>query len=177
MNRLIIFVLIAAFMAVTVSAQSRGEVLIKNGTVMTASNGTLNGTDVLIRNGKIARIGKNLAAGAGTKVIDATGKYVLPGIIDAHSHAMMSAINEGSLSVTSMTRIRDVLNPDDVAIYRALAGGVTAALLLHGSANPIGGQSTTVKLKWGRPVEDFPGAGAPPRSEERRVGKGCRSRW
>jgi len=162
MNRLIIFVLIAAIMAVPISAQSRGEVLIKNATVMTASNGTLNGTDVLIRNGKVARIGKNIAAGTGTKVIDATGKYLTPGIIDAHSHAMMSAINEGSLSVTSMTRIRDVLNPEDIAIYRALAGGVTAALLLHGSANPIGGQSTTVKLKWGRPVEDFPVAGAPP---------------
>ena len=75
---------------------------------------------------------------------------------------MLDAINEGSLSVTSMTRTRDVLNPDDIAIYRALAGGVTAANLLHGSANPIGGQNTTVKFKWGHPVEDFPIADAPP---------------
>ena len=75
---------------------------------------------------------------------------------------MLDAINEGSLSVTSMTRIRDVLNPTDVAIYRALAGGVTAANLLHGSANSIGGQNASVKFKWGKPVEDFPIPDAPP---------------
>jgi imidazolonepropionase-like amidohydrolase len=138
-----------------------GEVLIRNATVMTASRGTLENTDILVRDGKIARIGRNLSAGAGARVIDATGKYVTPGIIDAHSHAMMNAINEGSLSVTSMTRIRDVLNPRDVTIYRALAGGVTGALLLHGSANAIGGQSATVKFKYGKDVEDFLVADAP----------------
>jgi imidazolonepropionase-like amidohydrolase len=121
-------------------AQTRNEVLIKNATVLTAIHGTLENTDILIRDGKIAKIGKGLTAGSGAKVIDATGKYVTPGIIDCHSHTMMDAINEGSLSVTSMTRIRDVLNPTDIAIYRALAGGVTSANLLHGSANAIGGQ-------------------------------------
>lgn len=155
MNRIIGFVLIIAAFAAAAFAQT-GEVLIKNATVMTASHGTLSGTDILIRGGKIVRIGKGIAAGNNAQVIDATGKYVTPGIIDAHSHSMVSAINEGSQSVTSMTRIRDMLNPSDVAIYRALAGGVTSALLLHGSANPIGGQSTTVKFKWGRPVEDYP---------------------
>ncbi len=148
-------------LAVSAAAQSSGEVLIKNATVLTASRGTLTGTDILIRGGKIQRIGKGITAGAGAKVIDATGKYVSPGIIDAHSHSMLSAINEGSLSVTSMTRTRDMLDPSDIAIYRALAGGVTSALLLHGSANPIGGQSTTVKFKWGKPVEDYPIADAP----------------
>lgn len=145
-----------------VPAQQAGEVLIKNATVMTATRGTLDGTDILIRNGKIVRVGKGIASGAGAKVIDATGKYVTPGIIDAHSHSMLSAINEGSYSVTSMTRTRDMLDPGDISIYRALAGGVTSALLLHGSANPIGGQSTTVKFKWGRPADDYPIADAPP---------------
>ena len=96
------------------------------------------------------------------RTIDATGKYVTPGIIDCHSHSMLDAINEGAFSVTSMTRTRDVLNPTDIAIYRALAGGVTAANLLHGSANSIGGQNTTVKFKWGHPVEDYPIPDAPP---------------
>lgn len=139
----------------TATAQTRTEVLIKNATVLTAVLGTLENTDILIRDGKIARIGKGLTAGTGARTIDATGKFVTPGIIDAHSHTMMDAINEGSLSVTSMTRIRDVLNPTDIAIYRALAGGVTAANLLHGSANAIGGQNSTVKFKFGKPIEDF----------------------
>jgi imidazolonepropionase-like amidohydrolase len=143
-------------------AQTKGEVLIKNATVLTAARGTLEATDILIRDGKIVRIGKGLSAGSGARTIDATGKYVSPGIIDAHSHSMLSAINEGSLAVTSMTRVRDMLDPTDVTIYRALAGGVTSALLLHGSANPIGGQSITVKFKWGRPVEDYVIADAPP---------------
>lgn len=142
-------------------AQTRNEVLIKNATVLTAARGTLENTDILIRDGKIVRIGKGLTAGGDAKTIDATGKFVTPGIIDAHSHAMMDAINEGSLSVTSMTRIRDVLNPTDIAIYRALAGGVTAANLLHGSANPIGGQNSTVKFKYGKPIEEFVIADAP----------------
>ncbi len=164
MNRIlnITFVIcLALAFVVSAGAQSGGSVLIRNGTVMTATKGTLENTDVLITNGKIARIGRNIAAPAGVRVIDATGKYVSPGIIDAHSHSMLDAINEGSLAVSSMTDVRDVLDPKDITIYRALAGGVTSALLLHGSANPIGGQSTTVKFKWGRPVEDFPVADAP----------------
>lgn len=144
-----------------VLGQAKGDLLIKNATVMTATKGTLDATDILVQGGKIARIGKGLTAAAGVRTIDATGKFVTPGIIDAHSHTMLSAINEGSLAVTSMTRVRDMLLPDNIAVYRALAGGVTAALLLHGSANPIGGQSSTVKFKYGRPVEEFPIEGAP----------------
>ena len=169
MNGIVMKFIRLGFVAVVLGAsclpalsQNRPDVLIKNATVLTASHGTLENTDILIRNGKIEKIGKALTAGAGAKVIDATGKFVSPGIIDAHSHAMIDAINESSLSVTSMTRVRDVLNPTDISIYRALAGGVTAANLLHGSANAIGGQNTTVKFKYGRPVEDFPIADAPP---------------
>ena len=155
---LIFVVTSAAF----VGAQSRGDVLIKNATVLTAAKGTLENTDILIRDGKISKIGKNIAGGSGARVIDATGKFVSPGIIDAHSHSMIDgSVNEGSLAVSAMTRVSDVITPKDIAIYRALAGGVTSGLLLHGSANPIGGQSTTVKFKWGRPVSEFPIAGAP----------------
>lgn len=143
------------------SAQPKIAVLIRNATVLTAARGTLENTDILIRDGKIARIGKTIGAPANARIIDATGQFVTPGIIDAHSHSMLDAINEGSLSVTSMTNVRNVLNPTDIAIYRALAGGVTSALLLHGSANAIGGQSSTVKFKWGRPVEEFVVAAAP----------------
>jgi imidazolonepropionase-like amidohydrolase len=134
-------------------AQTSTEVLIKNATILTAANGTLENSDILIQNGKIAKIGKNLKTNG--KTIDATGKFVMPGIIDAHSHSMLDAINEGSYSVTSMTRTRDMLNPNDISVYRQLASGVTAANLLHGSANSIGGQNTMVKFKWGKPVEDF----------------------
>src|SRR6476646_6977339 len=129
-----LFVLIGWNLPTAVFAQAKNAVLIKNGTVLTAVRGTLENTDILIENGKIAKIGKGLSAPAGARVIDATGKFVSPGIIDCHSHSMLDAINEGTYSVTSMTAVRDVLVPKDVAIYRALAGGVTAANLLHGSA-------------------------------------------
>ncbi len=146
-----------------VFGQTKKEVLIRNATVITAIHGNLENTDILIQNGKIARIGKNLKAASNTQVIDASGKFVTPGIIDCHSHAMMDgSVNEFSYSVTSMVTTRDILNPTDISIYRALAGGVTAANLLHGSANSIGGQNTVVKFKYGRAVEDFPVADAPP---------------
>jgi len=141
---------------------SVGPTLIKNATVLTVTKGTLENTDVLLQNGKIAQIGKNLSAPSGAQVIDATGKYVMPGIIDPHSHMMSDAINEGSLSVTSMVRIQDVLNPTAVNIYRALAGGVTTINVLHGSANTIGGQNAVVKLKYGRDVDEMMFPGAPP---------------
>ncbi|HZH29476.1 MAG TPA: amidohydrolase family protein [Pyrinomonadaceae bacterium] len=138
------------------------DTLIRNATVITVSRGTLANTDILIRNGKIAGVGQNLKAGERARVIDATGKYVMPGIVDAHSHSMSDAINEGTLSVTSMVRIRDVLNPTAPNLYRELAGGVTTLNLLHGSANTIGGQNTVVKIKYGRPVAEFIFPGAPP---------------
>ena len=142
------------------TAAKASPTLIKNATVLTVTKGKLENTDLLLQNGKIAQIGKNLAAPAGAQVIDATGKYVMPGIIDPHSHTMIDAVNEGSLSVTSMVRVRDVLDPTDVNIYRQLAGGVTTINVLHGSANTIGGQNAVVKLKWGRDVGEmlFPNA-------------------
>lgn len=159
MRKAIVFLLIISiigFSQMAVLAQAKSEILIRNATVLTAVKGTLENTDILIQNGKISKIGKNLrTSSANAQTIDAGGKFVTPGIIDCHSHTMMNAVNEFSFSVTSMTRIRDVLNPTDIAIYRALAGGVTAANLLHGSANAIGGQNSTVKFKWGKSVEEF----------------------
>jgi imidazolonepropionase-like amidohydrolase len=138
------------------------ETLIRNATLLTITHGTLENSDILIRRGKIAAIGKGLKAAANARVIDAGGKYVMPGIIDCHSHSMLDAINEGSLSVTSMVRTRDALNPNDVDLYRALAGGVTSLNLLHGSANAIGGLNTVVKIKYGQPVDEFIFPGAMP---------------
>src|SRR6185503_2365540 len=143
-------------------AANPSETLIKNATVLTITRGVLPNTDVLIRNGKIVGVGKGLSASANARVIDATNKYVMPGIIDCHSHSMLDTINEGSLAVTSMVRTRDVVNPTDVDLYRELAGGVTTLNLLHGSANAIGGLNTIVKIKYGRPAEDFIFPGAPP---------------
>jgi imidazolonepropionase-like amidohydrolase len=151
--------------ATTANAQGAAKtapVLIKNATVMTVTKGTLTNSDVLLRDGKIAQIGKNLSAPAGATTIDGTGKFVTPGIIDPHSHSMIDAVNEGSRSVTSMVRIRDVLNNTAIDIYHELAGGTTTINALHGSANTIGGQNAVVKLKWGRPIEEMLFPGAPP---------------
>src|SRR4030095_15220562 len=143
-------------------ATNASETLIKNTTVLTITKGTLENTDVLIRAGKIAGVGKNLRASANARVIDGTGKFVMPGIIDCHSHSMLDTINEGTLAVTSMVRTSDVINPTDIDLYRELAGGVTTLNLLHGSANPIGGLNTVVKIKYGRPASEFIFPGAMP---------------
>src|SRR5919112_497289 len=124
-----------------------GETLIRNATILTVSHGTLQNSDILIRNGKIAAVGQNVKASDRARVIDATGKYVMPGIIDPHSHSMSDAINEGTLSVTSMVRMRDMLNPTAPNLYRELAGGTTTLNLLHGSANTIGGENNHVQFK------------------------------
>jgi imidazolonepropionase-like amidohydrolase len=131
------------------------EILIRNATIMTASHGTIENGSILIRGGKIAAVGKDVKAPANAMVIDATGKYVTPGFVDSHSHTALDDVNEGSLSVTAMVRMRDVVNNTEINIYRQLAGGMTTIHQLHGSANSIGGQNSIIKLKWGRPVEEM----------------------
>jgi imidazolonepropionase-like amidohydrolase len=139
-----------------------GNVLIRGATVLTVTNGTLARTDILVHNGKIAQLGPNLAAPVGVAIVEAEGLFVMPGIIDTHCHfAVSGGVNEFSLSVVPEVRIRDVLASDDVQIYRALAGGVTTARLLHGSANVIGGQDAVLKLKYGQPASQLLVAGAP----------------
>jgi imidazolonepropionase-like amidohydrolase len=136
--------------------------LLRNATILTVTNGTIEHGSILIRDGKIAAVGTDVRAPAGATTVDATGKYIMPGIIDAHSHIATDAVNEGSISVSAMVGIEDVLDPDDVAIYRALAGGVTSVNVLHGSANPIGGKNAVIKLRWGATARDLLLPGAPP---------------
>jgi imidazolonepropionase-like amidohydrolase len=139
------------------------KMLIKNATIWTnESPAILTETDVLINKGKIVQIGKNIQA-LDAKVIDASGKYLTSGIIDEHSHiAITRGVNEGTQSNTAEVSIGDALDPDDINIYRQLAGGVTTSHLLHGSANPIGGQSAVIKLRWGKMAEELKFEGASP---------------
>src|SRR4051812_8538836 len=140
-----------AAMPAVVAAQ---DVAIRNATIITISSGDIEGGTILVRGGKIAAVGKNVTIPAGVRTIDGTGKFVMPGIIDAHSHAALeNGINEGSESVTPEVQVQ--LKNDDPVIQRALAGGVTAALLLHGSANTIGGQARVIKMRWGQPAESM----------------------
>ena len=145
-------------------------VLVHDATVWTvAKDGILEHADVLTVDGKVVAIGKDLRATlppgtvpADVHVVEAAGKHVTPGLIDCHSHTGIDGgVNEWTQNVTAEVRIADAIDPDDVGWYRELAGGLTAANQLHGSANPIGGQNSVVKLKWGHPAADFPVAGAP----------------
>src|SRR5262245_26824711 len=126
------------------------DVVIRGGTILTVTHGKIENGSVYVHNGKIAAIGKTVNAPASATVIDAAGKWVMPGIIDSHSHiALDDDVNEATSPITPQMMMKDAFNYDDKAIYRALAGGVTTSLLLHGSANMIGGQSVVIKHKYG----------------------------
>ncbi len=140
---------------------SASDTLLKNATILTVTKGTIKKGDLLIHNGKIAAIGKNIKAPAGAQVFDLTGKYVMPGILDAHSHmAIEGGVNEASEVVSAEVNIYDVINEKDPGMKWALAAGVTTINTMHGSANPIGGLVATLKLRWGKPSEDLKFAGA-----------------
>lgn len=128
--------------------------VVQNANLLTVTKGTVKGS-LVVENGKIKELGEKVTVPPGAKIVDASGQFVLPGIIDSHSHIAADSINEGSISVSSMVRIEDVLNPEDIAIYRALAGGTTIANVLHGSANAIGGQNSLIKLRWGKKAEEL----------------------
>ncbi|MCP4054988.1 MAG: amidohydrolase family protein, partial [Mesoflavibacter sp.] len=137
------------------SLPQQETILFKNATVWTnEAEGILEQTDVLIKNGKISKIGKNLSAGNAT-IVDATGKHLTSGIIDEHSHIATSSVNEAGHNSTAEVSIEDVLDAEDINIYRNLSGGVTSIQVLHGSANPIGGRSAIIKLKWGETPENL----------------------
>jgi imidazolonepropionase-like amidohydrolase len=141
----------AALAPVGLAAQ---DVAIRNATIITIARGDIQNGNIIVRNGKITAVGANAAIPQGVRVIDGTGKFVMPGIIDAHSHAALEGgINEGSESVTPEVIVQ--VRNDDPTIYRALAGGTTAALLLHGSANTIGGQGRVIKMRWGQPADSL----------------------
>ena len=133
------------------------DYLIANATVWTCEKeGKLENTDVWVSAGKIKKVGKNLPLPAGCLRIDGTGKHLSPGIVDEHSHiAISNGVNEGSSTTSSEVRIGDVIEADDINIYRHLAGGVTAVQQLHGSANTIGGQSSLIKMRWGHSPEEM----------------------
>jgi imidazolonepropionase-like amidohydrolase len=137
------------------------ELLITNATVMTATKGTLKDTSILVRGGKIAAVGTDLKASPKAMVVDGRGKWVTPGFIDTHAHHATDAHNDATVAVTSMGRIKDVIDPTDIDAYRVLAGGNTTSNVLHGSVNPIGGQSAVVKWRWGRPAREMLFEGAP----------------
>lgn len=131
------------------------NVLYRNATVWTGEDaGILQNTDVLVKNGKIAAVGKDLSPG-GARVIDATGKHLTAGVIDEHSHIAALSINEAGHNSSAEVSIEDVVDPEDISIYRNLAGGVTSIQVLHGSANPIGGRSAILKLKWGESADEM----------------------
>src|SRR5437899_7370328 len=137
-------------------------ILIQNATILTVSHGTIEHGSILIKDGNIAEVGQSVKAPAGAQVIDAARQFVIPGIIDCHSHIAAESINEGSVSVSSMVTMEEILDPDDMDIYRDLASGVTSANILHGSANSIGGQTLVIKLRWGQPASKLPFEGAMP---------------
>src|SRR6266849_1807894 len=158
---------ILGLMSLRVSAQqtaappSHNEVLIKNAVVMTVTRGNVQNGSVYIKNGKVAAVGKEVNAPSTATVIDAGGKYLTPGIIDSHSHiALDDDVNEATSPITPQMMMIDAFDYQDKAIYRGLAGGVTTSLLLHGSANMIGGQAVVIKHKYGanRDAMLFPGA-------------------
>ena len=148
-------VVLATLLAAPASAQDRlradapDDWLIQDATVLTVTNGTIENGDILVRDGDIARVGTNLSAPSGAEVYDASGEYVMPGIVEAHQHMAISNVNEATNQVTAEVGVGDVLNPYDIGIYRALAGGVTTVHVMHGSANPIGGRNETIKLRYG----------------------------
>jgi imidazolonepropionase-like amidohydrolase len=157
MRRRILLLLAAAL---SLTAQ---DVLIKGATVLTVTRGTLPDTDLLIEGGRIKAIGKDLPAKPGMKTIEAKGLFAMPGIVDAHAHfGIEGNVNEMGLTVTSMAAVSSVLDPDDPAIYRRLADGVTTANVLHGSANPIGGTNAVIKLRLGGDAKGLVFEGAKP---------------
>src|SRR5262249_40754069 len=136
---------------------------IQNATILTVSHGTIEHGSILIKEGKITEVGSSIKTPANAQIIDANGQFVMPGIIDCHSHiAVDGSVKEGSIAVSSIGNIAAVLESDDIAIFRDLAGGVTVANVLHGSANPIGGQTIVIKLRWGQPSAKLPFEGALP---------------
>ncbi len=135
--------------------------VIRNANVITVTRGSFQG-ELAIQDGRITAVGEKVLIPPGAQVIDAGGQYVMPGIIDPHSHIALESINESAVSVASMTRVEDALNPESIAIYRALAGGVTTVALLHGSADSIGGQCAVIKTRWGKDARGLMFEGAPP---------------
>jgi len=147
------------------AAAQEGPVLIQGATILTAADaGKIENGSILFQNGRIVAVGpaSEVDVPSGATIIDGTGKFVTPGIVDAHSHIAAESINEGSISVSSMVSVMDVIDPTDIAIYREAAGGTTTSHVMHGSANPIGGNNAIIKHRWGADGQGLLFQGAPP---------------
>ena len=145
------------------AAKAPAPLAFRGGTVLTVTGGVIPNGVVVVSGGRIAAVGANVAIPAGAEIVDTTGRFITPGLIDEHSHIAADSINEGGTTVSSMTNVIDILNPTDINIYRDLAGGLTVASVFHGSANPIGGTNAVIKLRWGKTrAEDLLFDGARP---------------
>ncbi len=163
---LLVLIALAAAAGSNVNSAAEKSLLLKNGNIITISGDTIEGGAVLLRGTKIAQVGTDIRSGPETEVIDLQGKWVMPGIIDSHSHiAIEGAVNEMGDLITAQVDIADVINPEDINIYYALTGGVTSIHTMHGSANPIGGRGIVLKLRWGKSGEEMIFKGAPPTSK------------
>lgn len=155
---------VLAFVAFLMPATGRSGnlVVVRNATILTVSHGVIQNGSILVRGGKIAEVGGNIPVPPGAAVIDASGQFVMPGIIDAHSHIACDIFHETTLPVTSMVAVGDAINPKEISIYRELASGITTVNVAHGSADPVGGQDATIKLRWGKTAKELLFAGAKP---------------
>ncbi len=155
MKRKLICLFVSLCLASLSGFSSAQDLLIKNGTILTVTKGTISNGDVLVVGGIIKKIGRDIKAPSGIKVVDASGKYVIPGIIDSHTHIALTGTNETANAITPEVVMRDVLNAEELSIYTALSGGVTMVHTMHGSGNPIGGENVVIKMKWGKTSEEM----------------------
>jgi imidazolonepropionase-like amidohydrolase len=155
MKKTFLFLLVVSLL-VTASGMAQ-DMALKGGTILTITNGTIENGTVLIQNGTIRAVGKNVSIPKGVEVVDVTGKYVMPGLIDSHTHIGLSMgdVNEATDPVTPEVWMKDIIVPDHPTIMTTLAGGVTTVKTMHGSANVIGGVNVTIKLKYGATVDEM----------------------
>jgi imidazolonepropionase-like amidohydrolase len=158
-NRYLLLAAVVLLLSVSLGAQ---DLVLKGGTVLTITKGIIENGIIVIQNGKIQAVGRNIPVPAGIRVIDTSGKYVMPGIIDSHSHIALTDINEATDPVTPQIWMNEALEPFSDSIRKTLAGGVTTVKTMHGSANVIGGVNVTVKLKYGASVEEMTVSGVRP---------------
>ncbi len=149
------FLLILAVMILMAPNIWAQDIALKGGTILTITNGTIENGTIVIQGGKIIAIGKNVNIPAGIRVIDVTGKFIMPGVIDSHSHIALTDVNEATDPVTPQIWMWEALDPGSDSIRKTLAGGVTTVKTMHGSANVIGGVNVTIKLKYDRPIEEL----------------------
>jgi imidazolonepropionase-like amidohydrolase len=153
MDKKLVWILVAVVLiAPNIGAQ---DIALKGGTILTITNGTIENGTIVIQNGKITALGKDIAIPSGIPVIDTAGKFIMPGIIDSHSHIALADINEATDPVTPQIWMWEALEPGSDSIHKTLAGGVTTVKTMHGSANVIGGVNVTMKLKYERPIEEL----------------------